>query len=106
MIRLRRTLERSWAHPVLGPILLIVVALLLAFLVVHAFHQDAIGAIGALCVAIVAVVGAALLELVPGRLARPVISARGDRGPPLARGKRFQRPIAFATGARSLPLRR
>ena len=58
MIRLRCLFERGCAHPVLGPILLLVLVLMLALLFLH-FAEDGHGAesFGALCVALAAILG-------------------------------------------------
>ena len=47
-------LERGRAHPILGPVLLVLVVLLLAMVFVHAAHDgmDAAAEVGAICVAL------------------------------------------------------
>jgi heme/copper-type cytochrome/quinol oxidase subunit 2 len=108
VIRLRRTLERGRAHPVIGPILLIVLALLLAMVFVHAAHDghDAAVEVGAMCLAILTILGPILLELARRFPPATVMPQRGDRGPPSATTvRRLTRPpqTAFAFGT---PLRR
>ena len=76
--------ERGSAHPVLGPILLVVLVLLLAMVFLHIALEDmeAAAEIGAMCMAIATALGL----LVPTRL-RPDLSAEtvstpGERAPP------------------------
>lgn len=104
MIRLRRMLERGRAHPVLGPILLIVLVLLLAFVFLH-LAQDATE-VGAMCLALATVVGLLLIERLHRRMSEPLVAVRGDRGPPAVSDARMLQPAVVAVHSRSLPLRR
>jgi hypothetical protein len=108
VIRVRRILERGSAHPVFGPILLVVMVLLLAMVFLHVAGEgwDAATEIGAICLGIATVLGLVLLERMRDHFLEPVISVRGDRGPPRPSLTRLLRPIVNATGPGSLPLRR
>lgn len=95
MIRLRRTLERGRAHPILGPILLIVLALLLAMVFLHAAHEghNAATEAGVLCLAILTILGSLVLDGVRRSVPAAMVQARGDRGPPIALSRRrLERP--------------
>lgn len=107
MIRLRRTLERGRAHPVLGPILLIVLVLLLTIVFLHVAQDgNAATEIGAMCVALATVLGLPLLEKLRRRFSEPLVSVRGDRGPPSVSGRPVPRAAVVAALSRTLPLRR
>ena len=108
MIRLRRTLERGCAQPILGPILLIVLVLLLALVFLHAAQEghDAATELGAFCLAILTILGPIVLERMLRTAPATVVPVRGDRGPPRLRSLHSITPpsapgLAFAT-----PLRR
>lgn len=81
MIALRRTIERGVRHPLFGPLCLLLLALLLAFTVLHGAH-DQLQESGefVVCLAIVITV---LLSLVVARLpALRVVFLPVSRGPP------------------------
>lgn len=108
MIRLRQALERGRKHPVLGPILLVLLALLLALVFLHAAvdGHDAATEVSALCIAIFTILGSILLDRVRRTLEARVVAVRRDRGPPVVgRVLRILRPpdnaVAIVT-----PLRR
>ena len=106
MIRLRRILERGHAHPVLGPIILIVLVVLVALVFLHMAQDGSATEIGAMCLALATVLGLTLLERPRSRISEPLVSARGDRGPPsVSRGRIFS-PAGVSAHSRSLPLRR
>ena len=104
MIRLRRMLERGRAHPVLGPILLIVLVLLLAIVFLH-IAQD-VAEVGAICLAVATVVGLLLLVRLHRRMSEPLVAVRGDRGPPWVSDARTPQSAIVAVSSRTLPLRR
>lgn len=106
VIRLRLMLERGRAHPLLGPILLVVLALLLAIVFLHMALGGNATEIGAMCLALATVVGLPLLERLNTRLSEPSVAARGDRGPPWLSLLHAPRPGAVASSSQSLPLRR
>jgi hypothetical protein len=108
VIRLRHLLERGLAHPILGPLVLIVLAVLLSMVFLHVSEDGhgALGELGAACVALTTVLGSLLLVRRLGlvrSLPRPVPS---DRGPPAAILPRAPAPVASSLSARSSPLRR
>ena len=99
--------ERGRAHPILGPILLVVLVLLLAMLFVHAAHEgmDVATEVGTICFALASFFALAALD----RLRRHHEEARlwtpGKRAPPMASGV----PLVLASIASaplSMPLRR
>ena len=98
--------ERGSAHPLLGPILLVVLVLLLAMVFLHVAGEGWDAAVGAICLGIATVLGLVLLERMRDHFLEPVISAPGDRGPPRPSLTRLLRRIVNATGPGSLPLRR
>ncbi len=108
MIKLRHTLERGRAHPVLGPILLILLVLMLAMMCLHAAHdsQHIGGQVGAICLGIATIFGALVLERHRRRAPTPPIEVRGDRGQPEGSGLGFARPILATAVLLSVPLRR
>lgn len=95
MIRLRRMLERGRRHPVLGPLVLVLLVLLLAMVCFHAAHEgwDGAAEVGAVCIAIAAVLGAVVCERSRWRAPLLSVSRRFERGPP--------RPLR--TGLAALP---
>ena len=76
--------ECGRAHPVLGPILLVVLVVLLAVLFLHAAHEgiDVAAGVGEICAAVASSLW--LLAITRLRLFRPQEprAARRDRGPP------------------------
>lgn len=108
MVRLRRMLERGRRHPVLGPILVVLLVLLLAMTWLHAAHEGWDGAIdlGVVCVVLASIV----VGLVLGRLVTfvPGLAAhtRADRGPPYGIYVRVARSPRLARLQLVLPLRR
>lgn len=98
--------ERGRAHPLLGPILLVVLVLLLAIVFLHVAHDGNATEVGAMCLALATIVGLPLLERLYKRLSEPAVAVRGDRGPPWPSAATMPRPVAVATSSRSLPLRR
>ena len=85
VIKLRRTLERGRAHPVLGPIVLILLVLLLAMVFLHTAidGHDSATETGMLCIAILTVLGAVILDRIQRAVPLALVEIRGDRGPPL-----------------------
>ena len=75
-------MERHRAHPILGPILLIALALLLAMTMLHAVEDGHATEVGALCLAVITVIGLVVLILVRALAPAPCVAVRGDRGPP------------------------
>jgi len=99
-------LERGRAHPLLGPILLVVLVLLLAVVFLHVAQDGNATEVGAMCLALATFVVLPLLERLNKRLSQPSVAARGDRGPPWLSPPPTPRPPAVASVSRSLPLRR
>jgi hypothetical protein len=99
-------LERGRAHPILGPILLIALVVLLAFVFLHLAEEGTAAEIGAMCLALVTVLWLPLLERPRSTPTEPLVSAASDRGPPSVREGRKPRLARAAIHSRSLPLRR
>lgn len=107
MIRLRRTLERGCAHPLFGPVVLLVVLLLLTMVFLHLAHEgwDLAAGLGGACFGIATVLGLLLGErLLASRPPRRVL-VPSDRGPPRSPA-RLVLPVVLAAGPRHHPLRR
>ena len=98
--------ERGRAHPILGPVVLVVLVLLLAMVFLHVADDGNATEVGAMCLALATIVGLPLLERLHKRLSEPVVAARGDRGPPCLSHAYTPRPTAVVALSRSLPLRR
>ena len=106
MIALRRRIERGLANPWLRPFLIIVLAVMLAFVVIHAAHDGSGTApdAGAACLGIVIVLSSVLLQAVRSFAPPRLVLVRSDRAPP-----RRRRPIVDRgprTGLLQIPLRR
>lgn len=83
MIRVHELIERGCRHRLFGPFVILVLVVLLASLFLHAAIEgaEAAAALGGLCVAVTAVLGAALVrELRPSVVPRVVEAL--ERGPP------------------------
>lgn len=106
MIRLRHALERGSAHPLLGPILLLMLAFVAVMVYFHATHDghETAAGIGMLCLGIVTLLGPVLLIRTRRAAPPPLKTPRGDRGPPRRLEPILQRPRPLAPAALSLPL--
>jgi hypothetical protein len=108
VIRLRRTLERGRKHPLLGPIVLILLVLLLAMVFLHAAHDDHGAAVetGFFCLAIVTMLGPVLVRV--GRAEPRSVALPGfpTRGPPTDSAPLRVEQLARGPGWRVAPLRR
>ena len=107
LIRLRRTLERGRRHPILGPIVLILLVLLLAMVFMHAAHDEHGSAVeaGFFCLAIVTMLGPVVVG-VAVRMGRSAeIPANRYRGPPTRYESHQLDPIARGPDWRAAPLR-
>ena len=94
MIALRRRIERGLANPWLRPLFVVLLALLLAFVVLHTAHDGNGAAPGmGICLGIVLALSAILID--PTRvLATPrLIHTRPDRGPPRLRLRLLETPV-------------
>lgn len=107
MIRLRRTLERARQHPLLGPLVMVVLLLLLVMVAFHAIHdgQHAASDVAPFCLAIIAVV-AFLIRPRGRRPHGPTVVIRFlHRGPP-TRQRTLRQPARGLTAPLVVPLRR
>ena len=80
MIELRRRIERGVRHPVLGPLCLILLALLLAFTVMHGTHDQIHE--GELIVCIAFLITALVVLIHPRLRVTHVAILRSSRAPP------------------------
>lgn len=103
MIRLRELIERGRRHPVLGPVLIVLLLLVLALVMLHEGHESTGADLGVLCIGITLLLIAAVLAP-PKRLASALVpeTERG-RAPPAKVARRLT--AAACGGSRSLPLR-
>jgi Flp pilus assembly protein TadB len=104
VIRLRQRLQAGLEHPVAGPLLLLLIALMLTFVFLHTVEHGVEG----LLFACVMLVGAALrLVVVLGRASptRRVTPALRRRAPP-TRAVRLSEPRRRAAAQLVVPLRR
>ena len=101
-------LERGRAHPILGPILLVVLVLLLAMVFVHAAHDglDAATEVGAMCLALASFFWVAVLERLLRRPQEAHAWTPDARGPPAVSGATHLVPVRIAATPSSIPLRR
>lgn len=77
-------LERGRRHPVLGPIVLVLLVLLLAMICFHAAHDgwDGTAELGAACIGLVTILGALVCERSRPLEPRFIASRLFARGPP------------------------
>jgi peptidoglycan/LPS O-acetylase OafA/YrhL len=80
MIRLRETLERACRHRWLGPLVIVLLVVLIAFVAIHEGGEKVFESAGELCVALAALVLTILVQLLPPGLVRPPQAPR-RRGP-------------------------
>jgi len=108
VIRLRDLLERGLAHPLLGPLLLLVLVLLLSMVFLHVAHEgmEAATALGELCLGIVTALGLVLAARVSLVRAQEAGTSPRDRGPPRARVAPPGRERPDTTALLRIPLRR
>lgn len=101
MIALRRKIERWRRHPILGPLLIVLLVLVLAFVFLHESHEKIAADVAELCVGIALLLVAMLL--LPGAVARvlsaPIVHCL-RRGPPMT----FDALRALLHRARSVPV--
>lgn len=107
MIRFRHTLERARRHPLLGPLVFLLLLLLLVMVAIHAIHdgEHAASDVAPFCLALIAVV--ALLIPPVGRQPETsiVLTRSRDRGPPRLWRHARRRARGF-TSPLVIPLRR
>lgn len=93
MIRLREAIERGLRHPIAGPVLLLLLAVLVVFTAMHQTTETSPGDAALACAAL----ALALLTVVPLTVSRPVptrpAATRQPRAPPVERrGRRAPPP--------------
>ncbi len=99
--------ESGRAHPVFGPILLILVVLLLAMVFLHVAHEgiDAAAGVGPICIGIAMALGLFVTSRLRPSLFTQLVSEPGDRGPPRTSQAVPRTPTTIAASL-SIPLRR
>ncbi len=107
MIRLRSLLERGLTHPLLGPILLIVLVIVLTMVFFH-FVEDSHEAtsFGSACLALAAFLGSILLMPIVRTYRETSTTAQSNRGPPTVSFSRRPRFVSAHDPPLLLPLRR
>ena len=103
MIRLRCQLERGLRHPVLGPLLLLALVVLVAFIALHETSEGMAGHAELICIAIaiVLLVAVPLIQGLPVA-ARPA-GTQSSRAPPRAHGA-LHSPRSYTLGFHPLRL--
>lgn len=84
MIRLRQQIERGLRHPVVGPLLLLLLAVLVVFTALHETSEGIAGHVELICVALAMVLIAALPLAKALRLTIQPRGANPSRAPPQA----------------------
>jgi len=84
MIRLRQQIERGLRHPVVGPLLLILLAVLVVFIALHETSESIAGHVELICVAIAIVLLAAVSLVQVLHVATRPLGTNPSRGPPPA----------------------
>lgn len=84
MVRLRREIERGARHPVVGPLLIVLLALMVAFTVMHEGNEATGGQIGELCVGIALILLAVIVVWPLAVRGRVVAAVPPGRAPPSA----------------------
>lgn len=107
MIRLRQSLERGRRHPLLGPILLLLLVLVLALTFLHVAQDghEAAADLGAACLALVSFLGVLVAQRLRRSADGPRPALRAVRAPPLP-GSRLRLAAVVPAASLSLPLRR
>jgi hypothetical protein len=104
MIRLRLTIKRGMRHPVLGPVFIVLFALMMVFVCLHGIHESQHMAteIGVVCLGLVSLLSVLLLIRVGRAAPPPVLLVREGRAPPVFVAPCIQRPPLHLTAS---PLR-
>jgi putative effector of murein hydrolase len=103
VIELRRKLDRGLRHPLLGPLCLILLALMLVFTIVHGAH-DQMHEAGELIVCVAFLLSAIVSLAMPVFRDVIVVAPRAPRGPPTGVfARHLPRPRSFSS--QSVPLR-
>ena len=84
MIRLRQQIERGLRHPVIGPLLLLLLAVLVVFIALHETSEGVAGHVELICVALAMVLIAAVPLTEALRLTVRKCGASPSRAPPRA----------------------
>ena len=104
VIRLRQRLQAGLEHPVAGPLLLLLIALMLTFVFLHTIEHGVEGLLIA-CVMLVAVGVRLVVVLCRSRRARSLSIAFAGRGPP-TQAVPTSRPSRLPPARLLVPLRR
>ena len=102
MIELRRRIDRWKRHPIIGPLIIILLVLVLAIIAIHESHENIAGTAGELCIGIALLLIALVAPLIH-RLVRATPSiGRCDRAPPRDRSQLVPR---YRSTSVPIPLR-
>lgn len=82
MIRLRQLIDRGRRHPLLGPLVILLLVLLIALTMLHEGHESVTGDVGVLCVGIALLLMTAVVLASVAPFMRLVAAALAARGPP------------------------
>lgn len=101
-------IERGCAHPVLGPLVLIVLALLLAAVFLHVAVEGAEAAmeLGEMCVAIATSLGLLLMSRLRLSVVPELLLKVDERAPPSTSSPTARGPTARLAAPLTIPLRR
>lgn len=105
MIRLRQSLERGMRHPLVGPFLLLLLGLVLAFVVFHAIEDGVAGQLFT-CALLAAAALRLVVLLTRTRGIRVEGRVSADRGPLRERERRLLQVTRPTASLLALPLRR
>lgn len=101
MIRLRRQIERGLRHPVLGPLLLLLLAVLVVLTALHEVREGVPGDAAVACVAIAIL----LMAGTPLTRSRPAATPPTAAHPPRAPPKSRELPVIEIRAPDFVPLR-
>lgn len=82
MIRLRQQIERGLRHPVVGPLLLLLLAVLVVFIALHETSESVAVHVELICVALAIVLLAAVPLVEALHVATRPLGTNPSRGPP------------------------
>jgi len=108
VIELRRKIELAIAHPVWGPVVIVVLAVLLALVFIHVALDDSgvAAGFGAICFGVATVLGAVLRKRFQLEIPSFAAVIAEERGPPPVVARASLRPCYERATDFVLPLRR
>lgn len=108
MIQLRQTLDRGRRHPILGPLLVLLLVLLLAMTFLHGAHDshELASDFGGFCLGMAFVLAMLVVERIARSNPTFTVAVPDDRGPPHPRRARAALIRAASGAPLAVPLRR